>query len=348
MGENALVAVVPSEHPIRLVVDDDLHRSRLTIFFRLFLAIPHFIWLALWGIAASVVAFILWIGILIQGEAPGILHDFVAGYIRYATHVGAYVFLAANPFPGFRGRPGYPIDVEIDPPRRQNRWTVGFRFVLAVPAILLAGALGSGFASGSAGGLSFLVVAVLASAGVGATAAFLVWFSALVRGRAPHGLRDLTAYTLGYGAQAGGYALLLTDRYPNSDPSLVRRPVPELPEHPVRIVVTDELDRSRLTVLFRLLLAIPHFIWLLLWFVAVLFAVVAAWFTALVIGRVPSSLHRFIAAYVRYATHVFAYVTLVGRKFPGFVGRQGSYGSDVQIDPPTRQSRWKSLLRRVR
>ena len=81
---------VAEQPPIRLVVhDDDLTRNRLTVFFRLFLAIPHFIWLMLWGLAASVVAFVLWLAILISAEAPEILHDFVAGYVRYATHLSA-------------------------------------------------------------------------------------------------------------------------------------------------------------------------------------------------------------------------------------------------------------------
>ena len=47
--------------------------------------------------------------------------SFLAAYVRYATHVNAYVFLAARRYPGFRGRPGYEVDVEIDPPARQSR-----------------------------------------------------------------------------------------------------------------------------------------------------------------------------------------------------------------------------------
>ena len=50
---------------------------------------------------------------------PAILHDFLTAYVRYATHVNAYVFLAARRYPGFRGRPGYEVDVEID--RRHGR-----------------------------------------------------------------------------------------------------------------------------------------------------------------------------------------------------------------------------------
>jgi hypothetical protein len=331
------VEAAPIERPIRLVViDDDLHRSRLTVFFRLFLAIPHLIWLVLWGIAAQTVAFVLWLAILIEGRAPAILHDFVAGYLRYTVHVGAYLLLAGNPFPGFRGAPGYPVEVEIDPPARQSRWATAFRLLLALPAIAVAGTLGAAFAVFSIGALYFN--------GAAGTAALLVWFAALVRGRSPRGLRDLTAYSLGYAAQAGGYLFLLTDRYPSSDPALLD-PRPELPEHPIQIAVTDELERSRLTVFFRFFLAIPHLIWLTLWAIAAFLATVAAWLVALVVGRVPNGLHRFLAAYLRYSTHLYAYLTIVGRRFPGFTGQEASYGIDLDLAGPVSQRRVVTLFR---
>jgi hypothetical protein len=343
--QNAPVAAVPQQGPIRLVVDRDaLHRNRLTVFFRLLLAIPHFVWLLLWGTAASVVSFVLWLAVLINGQAPTGLHDFVAGYVRYATHFNAYLLLAANPYPGFRGRPGYPIDVEIDPPERQSRWTGLVRIFLALPAIMLAAALGAGFTWSPVGGFYVLFIALATSSGVAGVAGFLAWFASLALGREPRGLRDATAYALGYGAQTGGYALLLTGRYPSSNTELADG-YAALPEHPVRIRVEDDLGRPRLTVLFRILLAIPHFVWLLLWLVPALLAAVAAWFVALVSGRVPSALHRFLAAFVRYATHVIAFVYVIGRRFPGFTGRADSYGIDVEIDPPERQSRWKTLFR---
>jgi small-conductance mechanosensitive channel len=340
------------QRPIRLVVTDDLQRNRLTVFFRLILAIPHFVWITLWGIAAFVVSFVMWLAVVIQRRVPSVLHDFVAGYLRYATHVGGYLFLAASPYPGFRGRPGYPIDLEIDPPEQQSRWTGLFRLLLAIPALILAATLGGGLYLGSSGGSWSAAGGDEASAtwsaisitGAASAAAFLVWFAILARGRAPRGLRDLVAYALGYSAQAAGYLFLLTGRYPNSNTALAEE-FAELPEHPVQILVLDDLGRPRLTVLFRLLLAIPHFVWLLLWLVAAFFAALAAWFAALVTGRVPSALHRFLAAYLRYATHVVAYVYVVGRRFPGFTGRAGSYGIDVTIAPPESQSRWKTLFR---
>ena len=64
----AVPADGPAPHPIHLLVTDDLHRNRLTVFFRLLLAFPHFVWLTLWAIAALVVAFVNWIVTLIRGS----------------------------------------------------------------------------------------------------------------------------------------------------------------------------------------------------------------------------------------------------------------------------------------
>jgi len=348
------VAAVDEQRPIRLVVRDDLRRSRLTVFFRLLLAVPVLLWLTLRGIAAFLVAFALWLAILIDAKAPSSLHDFVASYLRYATQVSAYVFLAADPYPWFRSQPDYPVDLEIDPPVRQSRWTGFFRLLLAIPALLLAAALGGGLSTGSPGSGSAgwssegeewaFLYGFSSTGGAAAAAAFLAWFAILVRGRAPRGLRDLTAFALGYAAQAGAYLLLLAPRYPTSDPALAE-PYSDLPEHPVRIAVDDELERSRITVLFRLFLALPHLVWLVLWTFAAFFAALAAWLSALVVGRVPDPLSRFLTAFVRYGTHVYAYLHLVGRRFPGFTGRAGSYGIDLEVDRAGRQSRWRILFR---
>ena len=129
------------ERAIRLVVrDPDLERSRLTVGFRLILAIPHLIWLAGWfSLAVMPVSVANWIATLIQGKPSPMFHRFLSSYVRYTVHVVSYVTLAADPYPGFAGRAGsYPIDVEIDPLTQQNRWVTGFRLILALPAIYRA------------------------------------------------------------------------------------------------------------------------------------------------------------------------------------------------------------------
>jgi hypothetical protein len=323
---------VNDDRPVHLIVSDDLERSRLTVFFRLLLVIPHLIWLSLWGVAASVAVIVNWFATLFAGKSPEGLHNFLAAYVRYAIHVGAYLFLAANPFPDFLGKPGYPIDVEIAPPQPQNRWKVGFRIVLAIPALMIVSALmaGSGRTSGG--------VSTYGLAGVAAT---FGWFVILAQTRMPRGLRDAVAYALSYSAQLDAYLFLLTDRYPNSDPQTALADVPSRPEDPIRLDVSDDLVRSRLTVFFRLLLAIPHLIWLTLWGIVAYLATIVNWFATLFRGTSPDSLHRFLAAYVRYQTHVYAYLFLVANPFPGFTGEQGSYPVEPQIEAPRQQNRWK-------
>jgi hypothetical protein len=322
-----------SGRAIRLTIQDpDLERNRWTVAFRLLLAIPHLFWMVLWFSLALLVAIVNAIAIVFSGEPAPMCHRFNSAYLRYAAQVVAYVTLAANPYPRFSGEASYPIDVEIDPPQPQNRWSAGFRIFLALPAILLADAL-MGFGTSFAGGSN------VSSGGVVGTVAFLAWFASLARGRMPQGFRDVTAYAIGYSAQVTGYLLLLTDRYPNSDPAEYEG-ANVFRSDPIRLTNEDDLRRSRLTVFFRLPLTLIHLVWLTLWGIVAWFALIVNWFATLIRGTSPAGLHRFLAAYLRYALHVFAFLQLVGNPFPGFQGRAGSYPVDVEIDPPERQNRW--------
>jgi hypothetical protein len=328
-----------------MVRDGDLHRSRLTVFFRLILAIPHFIVLAIFGLLALVIAFVSWFAILFTGKSVG--YGMQARYLRYWTHVFAYVYLGANPYPGFEGEPGsYSVDAEIPPEELpHNRWKTGFRLVLIVPALMIGSALGVVGSLGGSYGNNYS--AAFSTAGILATVAFLAWFACVIQGRMPRGFRDMVAYCLNYGVQLGSYFLLITDRYPTSDPLYPDYGDERPDDHPIRISVDDDLRRSRLTVFFRLLLWLPHLVWLLLWGIAVVFAVIANWLVTLFAGHPASALHRFNAAYARYLTHNLAYLNLVGNPFPGFTGKEGSYPIDLRVADPQRQNRWKTGFRLI-
>jgi len=182
------------EHPIGLVVDDDLHRSRLTVFFRVLLAIPQAIWLAVWGIVVYIVLLLAWIVAVFMGRVPDGLHDFMARFLRASTHLNAYLFLIANPWPPFLGEPGtYPVDLRIEAALPQSRLTVFFRLLLAVPALVLS--------------YVFRIV--------NNVVAFFGWFYCLIFGRMNRGMRDLSAWMLRYEVQTYAYVLLLTGRYPS-------------------------------------------------------------------------------------------------------------------------------------
>jgi len=154
----------------------------------------------------------------VTGRVPDSLHRFLAAYVRYATHLIAFVYLIGRRFPGFTGRAGsYGVDLDVDPATQQSRWTILFRFFLSLPALILASALG---------GVA-LVIAVLA------------WWHALVTGRMPEGMRDLGAACLRYSAQTYAYALLVTSRYPYGAPILHEPETPaaeELGPIPVPVV----------------------------------------------------------------------------------------------------------------
>jgi hypothetical protein len=324
-----------NERPVHLIVTDDLVRSPLTVFFRLLLVIPHLIWLSLWGIVAFVVVIVNWFVTLFAGQSPRELHDFLARYIRYAIHVGAYLFLLADPYPRFGGQAGYPVDVSIAAPAPQNRWKVGFRLILAVPALAFASVLSS---TGRSSGYNV-------SYGLLGAVAFLGWFACLARSRMPRGFRDAAAWGLAYAAQLDAYLFLLTDRYPNADPYAALDEVPVRAD-PIRLQADEQLVRSRVTVFFRLLLAIPHLIWLTLWGLVAIVVAILNWFATLFAGRSPSGLHDFLAAYVRYQTHVYAYLLLMADPFPAFTPA-GGYPVDLSVEGPREQNRWKTGFRIV-
>jgi hypothetical protein len=189
---SAAYEVVP--HPIRLTVADDLRRSRLTVFFRLLLAIPHFLWWYVWSSIIAVLVIVNWFAVLIRGRSPEDMHLLLARALRYRTHVFSYLFLVSNPYPTFFGRLGaHPVDLEIDDPDRQRRAVTFFRLILAIPAIVVAYVF-------------FFVMFFIA---------LIAWFIALVIGRTPKGMRDLSAYCLRYEAQMAAYLMILTDRYPS-------------------------------------------------------------------------------------------------------------------------------------
>ncbi len=180
-------------HPIQLTVSDDLARTRLTVAFRIILAIPHFIWLALWGFVTELAVIISWFATLFAGQTPAGLHNFIAQYTRYSTQVIGYVLFLADPYPGFLGDRPYPADLVIAPPAPQNRWKTGFRFILAIPAVIVTGVL------------RYLVVVI----------AIISWFVCLFTGTMPLGLRNLTAWIVRFTQQTNAYVSLLTDRYPS-------------------------------------------------------------------------------------------------------------------------------------
>jgi hypothetical protein len=79
-------------YPLTLDVEYDENLSRWQIFVKWLLALPHYLILAVLGIAAFFAIFIAFFAILFTGRYPRGLFDFVVGVIRWAARVQAYAF----------------------------------------------------------------------------------------------------------------------------------------------------------------------------------------------------------------------------------------------------------------
>lgn len=182
-------------YPVTFEADYTDPRNRLTVFFRLILAIPLVIWAALYGIAAELAIIIAWFAIVITGRYPQGLYDFVAGFTRFATRMLAYHFLLCDPYPSFTGSddPAYPVRMRFAGPLPSySRLKTFFRIILAIPIAILR-----------------YVLTILVE--IGAIAA---WFVILVMGTLPRGLFDLLVLGSSYIARSDAYLYLLTETYP--------------------------------------------------------------------------------------------------------------------------------------
>jgi hypothetical protein len=76
-------------------------RDRVSVAFRLILAIPHII--AVWalGLAWGITTIIAWFSILFTGRYPQALYEFAVGVFRWNIRVEAYLLLLTDEYPPF-------------------------------------------------------------------------------------------------------------------------------------------------------------------------------------------------------------------------------------------------------
>jgi hypothetical protein len=105
------------------------------------------------------------------------------------------------------------------------------------------------------------------------------------------------------------YLMLLEDPYP---------PFGDAP-YPAAIEFVDPVGpRDRLTVAFRLILGIPHFIVLVFLQIAWTLVTIVAWFLILITGSYPDGLYAFGVGVLRWELRVEAYMFLLVDEYPPF------------------------------
>ena len=208
----------------------------------------------------------------------------------------------------------YPVVVHVVPSREErNRLTVAFRFILAIPHLLLVGGpiavamtwsrtseAGVEHSWGAGGGVLGAVAFVCA---------LIAWIAIVFTGNAPDGLQRLSALYLRWRVRANAYVALLRDEYPPFGDT----------EYPAEVELPWMVGhRDRVAVAFRPILVIPHL--LAVWAIGFAWGIttVIAWFAILFTGRYPAALYEFGMGALRWTTRVEAYVLLLTDEYPPF------------------------------
>jgi hypothetical protein len=204
----------------------------------------------------------------------------------------------------------YPVSVGVAPTLvNRNRLTTFFRFFLAIPHIILVGGAGIGIGSRN----DDSTFALFGEGGLlGAVAAFLAivsWFTIVIAGTHIVGIRQFCSFYLRWRTRAAAYLMLLQDRYP---------PFGDAP-YPAEVEIADPwAPRERLTVAFRLILALPHFFILIFLYLGWCLMTVIAWFAILFSGSYPQGLYEFGVGVLRWIVRVEAYILLLVDEYPPF------------------------------
>jgi hypothetical protein len=189
----------------------------------------------------------------------------------------------------------YPATFSFDPPEKIARWRPLIHWLLAIPHIIVLYVLG-------------IVAEVLA---------FVAWILGVITGKVPDGILGVIAMYIRYSARVNTYMLFMREEYPPfsfstsfADPGDDSR---------VRVDFTPALEgRSRLTIFFRGLLIIPHFIALMFVGIVFYFVVIIGWFAVIITGNWPVGLRNFAVGLQRWSVRLSAYTYLLTDKYPPF------------------------------
>jgi hypothetical protein len=203
----------------------------------------------------------------------------------------------------------YAARLNIDYPERLDRLTTLLRLIWIIPIGIIYSLL---TATGNETVVQQTGERVRTSSGGISGGLFLATLLLILfRMRYPRWWFEFARELTRFGARIGAYAALLTDQYPST--------VEEQSVH-LEIDYPDvERDLNRWLPLIKWLLAIPHYIVLVVLAIGVFFAVVIAWFAILITGRYPRALFDFVVGVGRWGLRVGAYAfLLVTDRYPPF------------------------------
>lgn len=199
----------------------------------------------------------------------------------------------------------YPVTFDVDYPARPlNRLTTAFRIFVAIPILIVIGALptealhtndkNTMYESAVGSGLVFLSLVLMI----------------VFRQKYPRWWFDWNLNLLRFSYRVAAYLFLLDDRYPSTDE--------EQAVH-LDFPYPDAQKLNRWLPLVKWLLAIPHYIVLFFLTIGAVVAAIIAWFAILFTGTYPRGLFDFVVGVLRWGNRVTGYAfALVTDVYPPF------------------------------
>ena len=187
-------------YPLTFSVDyPDRELNRVTTGFRLILAIPLLILLALFArgypASAGLILFLPVVALLVvRHKYPRWWFDFNLQLTRLEVRIYSYLFLLRDEYPSVDEEQAVRLDIVYpDAKNELNRWLPLVKWLLAIPHYIV---------------LVFLEIAVV-------VVVIIAWFAILFTGRYPRGMFDFVVGVWRWTLRVDAYAfLLVTDRYP--------------------------------------------------------------------------------------------------------------------------------------
>jgi hypothetical protein len=199
----------------------------------------------------------------------------------------------------------YPVRFSVDYPNRAlDRTTTFFRLIVALPILLLLGAISGGAGDWSSDNMASV-------AGVAGVLFFAPLLMIVFRQKYPRWWFDWNLELQRFSNRVSTYLALMDDRYPSTDD--------QQSVHLDYAYPDVRRDLNHWPPLVKWFLAIPHVIVLVVLNVAAVIAVVVAWVAILVTGHYPRGLFDFVEGVFRWNNRVIGYaVTLVTDTYPPF------------------------------
>lgn len=189
--------------------------------------------------------------------------------------------------------PLHPAMRDLEAPEQIARWRPLVQWLLAIPHLLIAGVL------------SYVVQVV-----------YLINFFAVLFTRCvPEGLHNFNVMYERYAWRAYSYAAFMHDKYPPFDFTMAAA-------EPGGSPATTSLERAaqlnRWLPLVKWLLAIPHYIVLIVLFLVAFVLIIVAFFAVLITGKFPLGIRNFLVGVSRWGWRVNAYVWFLRDEYPPF------------------------------